>query len=306
VLILHATTDIIRVVTGSAADIEPAVSLMETDNAAPPVVQDIPNLGPLASITTATTTTIADCTTANRRRNVKHISLYNNHASQETTCRVEFSDGTLVAVLANVNLLAGELLLYTQGGIWLHYDSNGVPYPSNIPNSNVYNASVVAQTGFATDTYLTGSSIRIPVGQLAKVKSLYVCTFDVVKTAAGTAAPTVILRVGTAGAVGDTARLTFTFPAQSAVVDTGRFRVAAAFRTIGSGTSAVLQGLAELQHNLAATGLATVNPAGFVPLQVTSGGFDSTVANLFLGLSVNGGASAAWTTQLVESRMNGL
>jgi hypothetical protein len=150
-LILHATTDIIRVVTGSAADVEPAVSVMETDNATPPVVQDIPNLGPLASITTATTTTIVDCTTANRRRNVKHISLYNNHASQATTCRVEFSDGTLVSVLANVNLLAGEMLVLTQGGVWLHYDSNGGLYPS------VGNAASRAEmeAGTATDKYVT-------------------------------------------------------------------------------------------------------------------------------------------------------
>jgi hypothetical protein len=158
-LILHATTDIIRVVTGSAADIEPAVSLMETDNSVPPVVQDIPNLGPLASITTATTTTIADCTTANRRRNVKHISLYNNHATQATTCRVEFSDGTLVAVLANVNLLAGEMLVFTQGGVWLHYDSNGAVYPS------VGNAASVAEmeAGTATDKYVApGTQHRHP------------------------------------------------------------------------------------------------------------------------------------------------
>jgi len=155
-LILHATTDIIRVVTGSAADVEPAVSVMETDNGTPPVVQDIPNLGPLASITTATTTTIVDCTTANRRRNVKHISLYNNHASQATTCRVELSDGTLVAVLANVNLLAGELLVFTQGGVWLHYDSNGAVYPS------VGNAASVAEmeAAAALDKYVAPGTLH--------------------------------------------------------------------------------------------------------------------------------------------------
>jgi len=158
-LILHATTDIIRVVTGSAADVEPAVSLMEADNGTPPIVQDIPNLGPLASITTATTTTIADCTTANRRRNIKHISLYNNHASQATTCRVEFSDGTLVSVLANVNLLAGEMLVFTQGGVWIHYDSNGAVYPS------VGNAASVAEmeAGAALDKYVApGTQHRHP------------------------------------------------------------------------------------------------------------------------------------------------
>jgi hypothetical protein len=155
-LILHATTDIIRVVTGSAADVEPTVSAMETDNSVPPVVQDIPNIGPLASITTATTTTIADCTTANRRRNIKHISLYNNHASTSTTCRVEFSDGSVSAVLANCTLLAGEMLVFTQGGIWIHYDSNGAPYPS------VGNAASQAEmeAGTATDKYVTPQGVN--------------------------------------------------------------------------------------------------------------------------------------------------
>ena len=154
-LILHATTDIIRVVTDSAADVEPAVSVMETDNATPPVIQDIPNLGTLASITTATTTTIADCTTANRRRNIKHISLYNHHASQATTCRVEFSDGTLVSVLMNVSLLAGELLLF-DGARWIHYDSNGGIYPS------VGNRASQAEmeAGTATDKYVTPQGVN--------------------------------------------------------------------------------------------------------------------------------------------------
>lgn len=150
-LILHATTDIIRVITGSAADVEVHVSAMEVDNSVPPVVQDIPNLGPQASITTATTTTILDCTTANRRRNVKHINIYNNHASQATTLRVESNDGTNTVVLSNVTLLAGESLVFTQGGVWLHYDANGAVYPS------VGNAASQAdmEAAVAADKYVT-------------------------------------------------------------------------------------------------------------------------------------------------------
>jgi hypothetical protein len=154
-MLLHATTDIIRVVTGSAADVEPNVFAMEVDNSVPPVVQDIPNLGPLASITTATTTTILDCTTANRRRKVRFISLYNNHASQSTTCRVEHSDGTNVSVLANATLLAGEMLLF-DGAKWLHYDTNGALYPS------VGNAATQAdmEAGTATNKFVTPQGVN--------------------------------------------------------------------------------------------------------------------------------------------------
>ena len=156
--LLHATTDIIRVVTGSAADVEPNIFAVEVDNSAPPVVQDMPNLGPLASITTATTTTVLDCTTANRRRRLRFASFYNNHASQATTLRVEHSDGTLVSVLANCNLLAGEWLLF-DGARWIHYDSNGGMYPS------VGNAASVAEmeAGTALDKYVApGTQHRHP------------------------------------------------------------------------------------------------------------------------------------------------
>jgi len=149
-LILRATADILRVVTGSAADIEVHVSAMEADNATPPVVQDIVRVN-TASITTATTTTILDCTTANRRRNVKHVNIYNNHASQSCLTTVEHTDGTNVETLAEVTLLASESLVFTQGGVWIHYDANGGVYPS------VGNAASQAEmeAGTATDRYVT-------------------------------------------------------------------------------------------------------------------------------------------------------
>jgi predicted ester cyclase len=35
----------------------------------------------------------------------------------------------------------------------------------------------------------------------------------------------------------------------------------------------------------------------------TSGGFESTVSNSIIGISVNGGASAAWTVQIVQAEL---
>src|SRR5689334_16885031 len=68
------------------------------------------------------------------------------------------------------------------------------------------------QTGFSSDTYMSGSNISIPPA-LARVGTIYRFRFDMVKTAAGTAAMTVIVRFGTAGTTSDTARLTFTLGA---------------------------------------------------------------------------------------------
>src|SRR3954470_16494782 len=85
-------------------------------------------------------------------------------------------------------------------------DSTG-PTSKRLLLSNIHmeytNQSVAQQgAGFATDTYLTGSSVSIPTGA-PYVGTTYRCLFDVTKTAVGTAAPVVTLRIGTAGTTAD-------------------------------------------------------------------------------------------------------
>jgi hypothetical protein len=166
--------------------------------------------------------------------------------------------------------------------------------------NSLYNASVASQgAGFAADTYLVGSSIAIPAVGL-QAKAMYRCRFDATKTGAGTATPILNIRFGTAGTTGDTSRGTLTFTAGTAVADEGLFEILATFRTVGSGTSAVLQSACSLTHRLSATGLVNVTS----PIVLaTSAGFDSTVANSILGVSVNGGTSAAWTITQVQSEL---
>jgi hypothetical protein len=169
---------------------------------------------------------------------------------------------------------------------------------------DITNYSTVAQgPGFAADTYVAGSSIAL-LSTVPRIGTLYQCTFDVAKTNAGTAAPIIIVRFGTNGSVADTARLTFTFPAQTAVVDVGMFTVWALFRAIGA--SAVLQGRASLIHDGGTGGITGLSIRPGPTLQVTSGTFDSTVANSIIGVSVNGGTSAVWTVQLVEAMAQNL
>jgi hypothetical protein len=164
-----------------------------------------------------------------------------------------------------------------------------------------FNQSVAAQgPAFSADTYLVGSAISIPSGY-PRVGTAYHASFDVSKTAAGTATPVIILRIGTLGTTVDAAICTFTFSAGTAAADLGTFEIWGLFRTVGSGTSAVLQGRAECRHGLSAT--TGVISLVSQTLQVTSGGFDSTITSSIIGLSVNGGASAAWTVQLVESEL---
>lgn len=161
------------------------------------------------------------------------------------------------------------------------------------------NASVTSQTStFTADTYLAGSNIPIPIPTAA---TTYYCSFDIVKTAAGTATPIITVRFGTAGTTADTGVQTITFAAGTAAVDTGICEVWLTFRTVGSGTSAVLNARARITHALAATGITSTGAAGSGVILNTSSGFNSTTANAILGLSVNGGTAASWTVTNVQS-----
>lgn len=211
-------------------------------------------------------------------------------------------DLTNIAAASIATPAAGVTAVYadsTSKLLAVRNDSGGTyGFPLFLSNQSVSTPGA----GFASDTYLVGSSIAIPAG-FPRVGMTYRLVFDVTKTAAGVATPILIVRIGTLGTTGDAARLTFTFNAQTAAVDNGSFSVLATFRTVGAGSAAVLQGVGTLEHNLAVTGLSSVNPVGWQQLYVTSGGFDSTIANSIIGASVNGGASAAWTVTLVRAEL---
>jgi len=162
------------------------------------------------------------------------------------------------------------------------------------------NHSTANQTGFASDTYLTGSGIAIPPG-LVRAGTTYHLRFDMVKTGAGTAAPVLSIRFGTAGTTSDTAQLTFTFGAGTANADTAVFEMWAHWRNVGA--SSVLVGVCACTHLLAATGMISTGASGAGILVVTSGAFNSAVASSIIGASFNGGASFSGTNVLVQSRL---
>lgn len=164
-----------------------------------------------------------------------------------------------------------------------------------------YNASVANQAVTTADTYIVGSSIALPVTQL-QAKTMYRCWFELTKTSTtgSTAATIVNVRIGVNGSTADTSRSTITFNSQTAVVDEGLYQILATFRTVGSGTSAVLQSVGLIYHRGSTTGLASAQAA---PKRVTGGGFDSTVANTIIGVSFTGGASFAGNLDLVQAEL---
>lgn len=153
-------------------------------------------------------------------------------------------------------------------------------------------AAVASQgAGFAADTYVTNSGLIVPsFGMQAGMFWKWELMFS--KTAAGVAAPVYQVRIGAAQTTADTSRLSITGPAQTAAVDNGVLHVVVTCRTVG--VAGVIQGNATWVHTnaVAATGFCVAGGA-----DATSAGFDNTatVAGLFIGLSINGGASAAWT-----------
>lgn len=168
----------------------------------------------------------------------------------------------------------------------------------------IYNSSVTGQSLTTTEAYLAGSSIAIPNGRL-QAKTQFYCAFEITKTSTtgSTGTPIINLKYGTNGTTADTTRVALTFPAQTAVADNGMIEVWATFRTVGSGTSAVLHGVARLTHSLDVTGLANV---GSPRVSTTSGGFDSTVASSILGVTATFGASWAGSINLVHAQLTNL
>lgn len=160
------------------------------------------------------------------------------------------------------------------------------------------NSSVAGQTIAAADTYITGSSLLIPSFGL-QAGSQIRWDISLSKTGAGTATPTVDIRIGANQSTADTSRLQITAgAAQTAAADTGIISVILTVRSVSA--AGVIQGTWSLQHVLAATGLSTRQ---IDVVEATSAAFDnSALAGQFIGLSINNGASGSWPVTQVHAK----
>lgn len=147
----------------------------------------------------------------------------------------------------------------------------------------------------ATRTYITGSNIAVAAGAL-QVGTMFRWTISMTKTAAGIAASTFDICFGTAGTTADTARVSFTKPAGTAVVDEGFVTITAICRG-PVGASGVVAGTFQMTHNLSATGHATI-PC--VNVTTVSSAFDITTPTN-IGVCLTSGASDAITIQVVTA-----
>lgn len=193
-------------------------------------------------------------------------------------------------------------------GVWFFDSTSSLPFykdDSGRYYGTTFNAATAAQgAGFASDTFLTNSDLLIPsFGFQAKTNFLW--TISASKTAAGVAQPVYTIRTGAARSTSDTSRLALTGPAQTAVADIGTLYILATVRNVGA--AAVLQGTAWWVHR--GTTASSTSGTGFSSdttghIEGSSASFDSTtgIAGNYISLTLNGGASAAWTVTQVLSQ----
>lgn len=151
--------------------------------------------------------------------------------------------------------------------------------------------------GFASDTYVTNSGLLIPSFGM-RAGQLYVWRIAGSKTAAGTAAAVYTIRIGSNQTTSDTSRLALTAGAQTAAADNGMLTVMVQVRSVSA--SGVIAGVAAW----AKTQAGTAGLGGSID-GVSSSFDNSALAGQYVGLSINGGTSAAWTLTVVSAEMIG-
>ena len=288
-ILLTATTDIIEIVTSAAVTLDVHASYV--DHASGTITPGRQN----TAISTATTTTVVSSPGASTQRNVKTLNIRNRAASASVDVTVVFDQNTTNYELYKVSLRGGETLEYIEGvGFFV----------ATGPSAPMRTFSTADQTISAADTYLTGSRIDIAnVSRPIAVGTVFIWKIAMTKLvgSTGTATPIWNIRFGTAGSTGDTARCTFTGPAQTAATDAATVEIVAIVRG-PIGAAAVVAGSLDLHHALAATGFANV--AHHVGT-ATSAGFDITTVTA-VGISVNNGASSTWTVTGVTGEVQNI
>lgn len=125
-LLLTSTSDIIRLITGTATStIEVHASYVDVSGAT--VTPGRLN----TRITTAATTTVVPSPAASTQRNVRGLYITNNSAGTSCNVAVEHFDGTNSVELMQFVLLPGENMCYREDGSWVHRDQNGAEYPAS-------------------------------------------------------------------------------------------------------------------------------------------------------------------------------
>ena len=288
-LIQSSTNDKIQVITSAAGTVKVHASWV--DDASNVFTPGRTNT---ATITTAATTDVVAAPAASTQRTTNFLSVRNTDATVSQTITIQHTDGTNVEPIFVGTIAAGESVVMDRTGVFTSYANTGV-VKSSAQTGWLFNSNTANVTGFAADTYVAGSSILIPT-QNFKTGTGYRCRISITKTAAGVATLTATLRVGALASTADSSYFAFNLSAQTAATDTTLLTYD--FMTRSTGASAAL--VAHLSSiSQPTTGFSTL-------LKGANGTNTSDITawpGKYIGVSLNGGASASFTVNMVQAEI---
>jgi hypothetical protein len=290
-LVLMSTSALLRITPTSTASLDWHIDYTDATLSAGAMTGAIlPNAVNGTYATASITTILAGI--ANNARVVKCMTIRNTDAATANTVTVSHNDGTTLVTTLKVTLQPNDTLEFIENIGFFVLAANAFP---------VHNQSTsTVSAAFASETYLVGSAIALPASYPI-VGSRYHLLFDMTKTAAGVATPIIKFYLGTNGSTGDTNIATVTGAIATAAADICYIECFAVFRSVGSGTSAVLEISSKVHSSsgLTTTGLWPSPKYQFT----TSAGFNSTTASAILGASFTGGTSFVGTCNQVQAEI---
>lgn len=169
-ILLTPTSDIIRLVTSSAANLDIAAFYADINGSTVTPGNQLTTIGSI------TTTTIVGAPSADTRRTIRHLSIRNRHASTINTVTIEIFNGTTSFELRKVSLAAGEELYYDEAAGWIYVNAQGLPKVAQALGSSsvavselnvaVLAADVVNNNAVAnTIADVTGLSFAVTAGE---------------------------------------------------------------------------------------------------------------------------------------------
>jgi hypothetical protein len=287
---LAATTDKLQLTTSSTSAIDVHVSYVDHTLSGDNVEGNRQN----TAITTATTTDILAAPASGVVRMVEVMTIRNKGTANNDVTVIFDANGTDYE-LHKVTLRPEEQLQYMPNlGFFVRLPSKWA-LPMERDNAARGSAGDILRAG-ANAEVITGSEIHVPNAAALRVGTLFKWTGSWAKTAAGTAAISLVTRTGTMPTPsGSTARNTLTLSASTAAADNGSFDVSAVVRAVGG--SGTIHAVGVFRHHLSTTGLHTLDHQ---VVQNVSATFDNTTSDLLVGLGLTPGTANIVTVHSIS------
>lgn len=173
-LLLTQTSDLVRIVTGAASQIEVHAAYVDLTTSTGDATPGRTN----TAITTATTTTVVASPASGVVRNVRSLYITNNHATASTQVEVSHTDGTTAVEIIGVTLLPGENLAYREDGSWVHRDTQGGEYTYQVPaQANMGATGTLAET---CPRYIAGTSSTAGTSGTLYLSAIYLTAGQII------------------------------------------------------------------------------------------------------------------------------